>query len=444
MKLLLPHSATKRKFMSVQTIARNPFLRPLSNRNFRLLWVGGSVSVLGSQFSLIALPWLVLQLTSDPQALGLVLAMAGLPRALFMLFGGVITDRFSARKILLLCDWLNFVLAGIVAALVFDGSLQVWMVYIYSFISGAIAGIVLPAANSITPQLLPGRDLQAGNSITMGTSQLMGFIGPALAGVIIGSSSHSLIGVALAFAFDSLTFAFSAVTLGLMHGIAREKMPAHEQASAGSAWSSIVVAIRYIMGKDAMRLMFLVLIFVNLLSTGPLLVGIPVLAHQRLAEGAAAFGLLMSAYAGGNLLGFVLAGGLPRPGGSLLRWIILFSVALFGIVVASFGWILSTWLDFFLVLALGVGNGYVGLVLFTWIQRSTPREMLGRVMSLFILSSLGLVPLSQAVSGAVIKWDLTAMFALAGGLLVLVAAWLAFQPGLRSLSDQMLEGTAAD
>jgi MFS family permease len=430
--------------MSEQTNTQSPFLRALSNRNFRLLWVGGSVSVLGSQFSLIALPWLVLQLTSDPQALGLVLAMAGLPRALFMLFGGVITDRFSARKILLLCDWLNFALAGLVAVLVFKGLMQVWMLYIYSFLSGAIAGIVLPAANSMTPQLLPGQDLQAGNSITMGTSQLMSFLGPALAGVIIGSTAHSLKGVALAFAVDSLTFAFSAVMLGLMRGIARENMPAHKQISAGSAWSAIVVAVRYVLRKDTMRLIFLVLIFVNLLATGPLLVGIPVLAHQRLAEGAAAFGLLMSAYAGGNLLGFVLAGGLPRPSGDVLRWIILFSVAMFGIVVASFGWILSTWLDFFLVLALGVGNGYVGLVLFTWIQRSTPREMLGRVMSLFMLSSLGLVPLSQAISGAVIKWDLTAMFALAGALLLLVAAWLAFQPGLRLLSDQLLEGTAAD
>src|SRR5512143_2463881 len=131
--------------MAEQENAQHPFVRALTNRNFRLLWLGGSISVLGSQFSMIALPWLVLQLTDDPQALGLVLALAGLPRALFILYGGVISDRFSPRKILLICDWMNFVLSGLIAVLVFTGTMQVWMVYVFSFITGSIAGFVIPA-----------------------------------------------------------------------------------------------------------------------------------------------------------------------------------------------------------------------------------------------------------------------------------------------------------
>jgi len=427
--------------MTEQVKTTHPFVRALSNRNFRLLWIGGSVSILGSQFSLIALPWLVLQLTDDPQALGLVLALAGLPRAIFMLFGGVITDRFSPRKILLICDWINFVLSAVIAALVFSGSMQVWMVYVFSFLTGTISGFVIPAANSITPLLLPDQDLQAGNSITMGTSQLMGFVGPAMAGVIIGSYAHSIAGVALAFAVDSVTFGFSAIMLGLMRGVTREMMTRAEKPTGESVWTSIGVAVRYIVRQDILRLMFIVMIVVNFLFTGPLLVGIPVLADQRLAEGAAAFGLLMSAYAGGNLLGYVLAGGLPRPNGQTLRVIIVLLIAGFGTVLAGFGWIRSTWLDAALVLALGVGNGYIGLVLFTWIQQSTPREMLGRVMSITLLAGMGLVPLSQAISGTVSKWNLTGLFALAGGLLLLFAVWLAFQPGLKLLSDQMLNST---
>jgi hypothetical protein len=99
--------------------------------------------------------------------------------------------------------------------------------------------------------------------------------------------------------------------------------------------------------------------------------------------------------------------------------------------------------DFILILALGVGNGYIGLVLFTWIQQSTPREMLGRVMSMSSLAGMGLVPISQAVSGAVIKWNLTGLFTISGSLLVLVVIWMAFQPGLKTLSEQMLDVPAA-
>lgn len=424
--------------MAEQAQPANPFLRALSNRNFRLLWIGGSVSVLGSQFSMIALPWLVLQLTDDPQALGLVLALAGLPRALFILLGGAITDRFPPRKILVLCDWLNFGLAAVIAALVYTGSMQVWMIYIFAFITGLISGFVIPAANSITPLLLPDQDLQAGNSLSMGTSQLMGFIGPAMAGVIIGSYAQSITGVALAFAVDSVTFAFSAVLLGLMRKVAREDLPRVEKHEE-SVWSSIMVAARYLIRQESLRMLFIIMIVVNFLFTGPLLVGIPVLADQRLPEGAAAFGLLMSGYAGGNLLGFILAGGLPRPNGRVLRWIVIALIAGFGLALLAYGWIASTWVDFALTLLLGVGNGYIGLVLYTWIQQRTPREMLGRIMSITLLAGMGLVPLSQAISGTVSKWNLTGLFVIAGGLLVLFSVWLVFQPALRHLSDQMMD-----
>jgi MFS family permease len=429
--------------MNEQSKTQPPFRRALSNRNFRLLWIGGSISVLGSQFSLIALPWLVLQLTDDPQVLGLVLALAGFPRAIFMLYGGVITDRFSPRRILLICDWLNFLLSGMIAALVFTGSMQMWMIYLFSVVTGSISGFVIPAAQSMTPMLLPDRDLQAGNSISMGTMQLMGFVGPALAGVVIGSYTHSILGIVLAFAFDSITFAFSAITLGMMQGVAREGTRETETHSRESAWSSIKVAAGYVFHHETLRLLFLVMIVVNFLFTGPLLVGIPVLADQRLAEGAAAFGLLMSAFAGGNLLGYILGGGLPRPAGSTLRMVIVGVTAGFGIALVAFGWIQSTWVDFILILALGAGNGYIGLVLFTWIQQSTPRDMLGRVMSISSLAGMGLVPLSQAISGALIKWDLSGLFVIAGGLLVVAVIWMSFQPGLKALSEQMLENTAA-
>lgn len=413
----------------------NPMLRALSIRDFRLLWLGGSISMLGSQFSLIALPWLVLQLTGDPLALGIVLALAGLPRALFILVGGAITDRFSPRNILLICDWINVAMSGMVAILVFTGLMQVWMLYIFSLITGLLAGFVIPAANIIVPALVPEEDLQAGNSIFMGSQQLVGFVGPALAGIIIGAYAQSTLGIVVAFAFDAVTFAVSAIALWMMRGGRTQR--ASTSSTGETIWRSIRAAAVYLFNHDGLKFMFTIMAAVNFLFTGPLLVGIPVLAAQRLPEGAAAFGLLMSASAGGNLAGYILAGMLPKPSGRSLSILIVALLAGFGAVLASFGWVTLTWVDFVLLLLLGIGNGYIGLVMFTWMQQRTPREMLGRVMSMIMFASMGLMPLSQALSGAISRWDLTVLFGVSGGLILLTAFWAAFQPALKFLGSEM-------
>jgi MFS family permease len=95
---------------------KNPMARVLALRDFRLLFAGSATSLLGDQFALIATPWLVLKLTGDPLALGLVLALEGLPRAVFMLLGGAITDRLSPRLVMLISDFTRLILTGLMAS----------------------------------------------------------------------------------------------------------------------------------------------------------------------------------------------------------------------------------------------------------------------------------------------------------------------------------------
>ena len=90
-----------------------PSVHPLRVHDFRLLWAGESISLLGDQFYLIALPWLVLQVTGNALALGTVLALASIPRALFMLIGGAFVDRFSPRLIMLLSNFARMVLVAV-------------------------------------------------------------------------------------------------------------------------------------------------------------------------------------------------------------------------------------------------------------------------------------------------------------------------------------------
>jgi MFS family permease len=422
---------------------KNPMTAVFSLRDFRLLFSGATTSLLGDQFALIATPWLVLKLTGDPLALGIVLALEGIPRAVFMLLGGAITDRISPRVIMLISDSIRFILTALMALVIFTGTVQMWMLYAFGLGFGLVAGFAIPAENSIVPMLVKEQDLQAGNSVMMGVTQLAGFIGPTIAGILIGGFSKSPLGIGLAFALDAISFAVSAVTLWIMHGGGRQQLAAGLPEKE-SVWASILGGLKYLWDDKPLRLMFLVIMAVNFLFVGPLLVGIPVLADQRLPDGAVAFGLLISAFSGGNLAGYLLAGALPRPSGNTMRVFLIALLVVFGLVLGSFGFIRSTWVDFALMLMLGLGNGYISITLFTWMQLRAPKAMLGRMMSMMMLSNTGLVPISQAISGAVSRWSLTWLFAGAGGLILLVAFWAAPQPELKIFSDTMASATPAE
>jgi MFS family permease len=425
------------------TSTLNPMARVMSLRDFRLLFSGATTSLLGDQFALIATPWLVLKLTGDPLALGIVLALEGLPRAAFMLLGGAITDRLSPRLVLLLSDLIRLVLTALMAFAVLTGAVQMWMVYAFALGFGLVAGFAVPAGNSIVPMLVDENDLQAGNSIIMGVAQLAGFVGPTIAGILIGRFSQSPLGIGLAFAIDAFSFAISAICLWIMRRGGSLSSP-NKSAQKEDVWESIAAGMRYLWKDEALRTMFLIIMAMNFLFTGPLLVGIPVLANKVLPEGAVAFGLLMSGYAGGNLAGYLLAGSLPRPSGRVMSAFLLGLLASFGLVLGAFGFIRLTSVDFGLNLVLGMGNGYIAILMFTWMQTRTPKEMLGRMMSMVMLSSTGLIPISQALAGAVSKWSLTGLFVAAGVLILLVVAWAAPQKGLKMFSESMVAPSTGD
>jgi len=412
-----------------------PILGILSIRDFRLLWIGSATSWLGDQFSLIATPWLVLKMTGDPLALGLVVALQGIPRAVFMLIGGAITDRISQRTIMLISDAIRLALTAAMTVLVLSGAIQLWMLYFFSLAFGIVAGFSIPASNSIVPTLIPEQDLQAGNSISMGTAQLASFIGPTIAGVLIGRFSDSMLGIGLAYAIDTLSFSASILALWLLRG-GRKVIASGD---SDSIWVSIKEGFRYLWTTPTLRMLFIIVSAANFLFVGPLLVGIPVLAEQRLPEGALAFGLLISAYAGGNLAGYILAGALPRAGGRLMTILVVGLLFVFGLVIGLLGWVTSTGPAFWMMLGLGIGNGYISIMMFTQVQTRTPREMLGRMMSMIMLSNVGLAPLSQAVAGAVSKWSLTGLFTAAGLLLLVLACWAALQPELKTFAMELVE-----
>jgi MFS family permease len=188
----------------------NPRAELLRAPNFRWLMAGSAVSLLGDQFTLIALPWLVLRMTGDTTALGLVLAFIGVPRALFILVGGAVVDRFSPYRVLMLTKHLN---AALLAALVLGvslGMLPLPALYALALALGLSSAFSIPSGTSMLPHAVRPQFLAAANSVMMGLRQLSLFIGPMAAGLLIalfgdGSGTvHQPTGIALAFAGEAI------------------------------------------------------------------------------------------------------------------------------------------------------------------------------------------------------------------------------------------------
>ena len=422
-------------------------------RNFRLLWIGQGISVLGDQFYMIALPWLVLQLTDDALAVGTVLALVAFPRALFMLVGGALIDRFSPRNMMLASDALRLMLVTLLTLLILTGSIQMWMLYGFALLFGLAAAFFYPAQPALIPQLLEEEELQTGNILNMGTAQLGIFIGPVVAGGLIAlldtgsvqgaaGTSHTL-GIAIAFGVDALSFLVSLVTLWMIRiKTATEADEAAKQKEG--MFSSIRAGLVHAWNDYPVRLLIVFLAAIMLLINGPFDVVIPVLSATRFAGGAAAFGIIMSAFGGGALLGMVLAGVLPKPPARYIISMILVVISSMGIAWALLGLVTSTLIAALLALALGTANGYIEIMLITWVQKRTPLQMQGRMMSLAMFVTMGLTPVSTPIAGALVKLNLTLFLLVTGGLaaaLSLVAAlyFLAREKDMTELATHQAE-----
>lgn len=404
--------------------AASPAESPLKVHNFRLLWIGEGISVLGDNFYLIALPWLVLQLTGSALALGTVLALASIPRALFMLIGGALVDRFSPRAVMFVSNLVRMILVGVLAVLVFTESIQLWMLYVFALAFGLADAFFFPAESSMLPKILKSEQLQAGNAIAQGTATIGMFLGPVLAGVLIavfGSVSSDpnappdMRGIAAAFAIDSISFLASITALALMRLESH-----HRDESAQNVLAAIGEGIAYVRGNTVLRTVFILIVALNLLIIGPFSVGLPVLVDRNLSADAAAFGIIMSAQGAGMIIGVILAGMLPKPSPTLFGPITLGVLALLGIETILLPLFNVTLIVAVIALVMGITTGYVHIGFMTWLQKRTPQDMMGRIMSLIMFASFGVAPVSSAVAGVIIESNLTALFIGAGVLLTII------------------------
>lgn len=404
------------------TAAGPNLLRPLRVRDFRLIFGGESISVLGDYFHFVALAWLTLQLTGSGLALGSVLMVAGIPRAVFVLLGGALSDRFSPRSLMLYSNAFRAVVVGILAVLVLTGTAQLWHLFVFAGIFGVVDALFYPAVNTIVPMLVEDETLPPANALMQGSQQLAGLIGPALAGLFIAAFE-----IGVAFVVDAVSFAIAAIALLFVLG-GRRVAQADGSGPRPSLLVTITAGFRFAWSDPAVRSLILLTAAFSFAFNGPLLVGLPFLADNSLGGGSATYGILLSAFGAGSLLGAAGAGSIARV--PRLGTVVLASAAGMGAAFGLLGFAPNALTAGAILAAIGVGAGFLNVHIFSWLQGRTAEEMRGRVMSMVMLGSIGLAPLSYALAGVIIDLGAaTLMFAVAGAI-VAGTALIGFASGV--------------
>jgi MFS family permease len=392
---------------------------PLRERNFRMLWAGSAISAVGDQFYLVALPWVVLQLTGSAVAVGTILMAVAIPRAALMLFGGALTDRISARRILMTTASARTLLVTVIGFLLWWHLLQLWQLYVLGFFFGVADAFAWPAATTLLPSVVKREQLVAANSVFQTTGQLTTIAAPAPAGLMIKA-----LGTAWAFFIDAISFLFIIAALWRL-----PDPPKAASAAKPPVWRSILDGIAYVRRDVPLRSLMLVAAMLNFGISGPMGVVLPYLVKTKFGS-AAAYGLVISAMAAGGLLGALLAGivKIKRRGLLLLGACVVISAG-----ITSIGLLGHLWLIAAVLLLLGCSAGVANVHIAAWIQQRIDAAVRGRVFSVLMLANFGLIPVSLAVAGLLIAWNLKLMFLIAGSCMLLVTAFGALQKQVRAI-----------
>ena len=395
---------------------RATFWSPFAAPGFRLLFASTAFGAAGFSASALALAWGTLQVTGSPFLLGSVLLVEGLPMALLALFGGAVADRLQPRLVLGAAAALRAVAAGMIGGFALAGDLQLWMLFVAAVAFGAANAFWQPATSALVPSLL-GDNVEAGNSLLMGTMTILAIASPALAGLGVAAG-----GTGPAFLVAGACFAGAAVTGALLpsrDGVGVAAQPLIRAIAAG---------LRFVAGDPALRSVLLLVAVITFWVEAPFAIGLAVLARERLG-GAVALGELDAAFAASTLVGTILVGvvGKTRHMGLVL----LAAAAVIGAVMTLFGFVHFLAEALVVASVIGAAAGYVSVNASGWLQRRAPANMKGRVISVAVLANYGLMPISYAASGALAQLRLEVLFVVAGAAVVLATAAAALSRTVR-------------
>jgi MFS family permease len=375
----------------------------LANRDFRLLFAGRSVSLLGDGAFLVALAWQAYTISNAPSALALLGIAMTVPLIALLLFGGVVSDRHSRRRVMLLADLMRAVLLALLAALALSGTLHLWQMMVIVALYGAAQAFFDPASDAILPELLPEWQLGQANALEQVVRPLaLRLAGPALGGVLVG-----VLGPGAAFLTDGATFLASAAALWSMsvehpaaracarRGLAEDNQPARKRRALASG-EELREGWLYVRRHVWLWGTFASAGIAYLLFMGPAEVLLPFMVKHVLGGSGMQLGLVLGA---GGLGSVACALAMARSGLPSRSITFIYAVwALATLAVAGYGLANAIWQLMLASLAFNLLETAGTIVWATIKQRHVPGHMLGRVSSLDWLISIGLLPVSFALT----------------------------------------------
>src|SRR5215813_12860341 len=367
--------------------------RALSHRNFRLFWTGAFLSNIGTWMQAVAQGWLVLQLTNSAFWLGLDAFMATAPGFLLTLVGGVFADLIDRRRLLIYTQVIAGIAALGLATLVATGVVNRWMVLGFSFVTGCCMSLASPSYLAMTYDLVGREDLANAIALNSTQFQLSRVVGPTLAGF-----GFSLFGLAGCFYVNGLSFAAVVIALSMVRLLHEREPAAHAMNDRRAIFRDLVEGLRYVRNRPRVSSL-LILSAVNSLFGAPYFMLVPIYARDIFHLGETGLAVMMGAAGAGAFCGALLIaylGDFRRKG-----WLVLGGSIMFGIFIANFA--VSPRLSLSLAFLFGVGFSLVVCVstINTLLQKLVTDEMRGRVMSMFILSFLGTMPIGNILAGTI-------------------------------------------
>lgn len=406
-------------------------LAPFRERNFALLWTGMTVSLVGDGVLLVALAWKVYELSNKPSSMAVVGLAMTIPHVALLLIGGVVSDRFDRRRVMIASDAIRGTAIGVLGVLAVTDQLRLWHVFVLVAVYGAGTAFFGPAFDALVPDIVHDDNLTQANAIEQfARPAAHGLAGPALGGLLIAAG-----GSGVAFLIDAGTFLVSMACLVRVRtprAVAGDAEPAGEVA----VLDDVKEGFRFVRANPWLWATLLAATFAYLLFTGPVDVLLPYLVKNELGAGAGTLGLIL-AVGGIGAIGAALAVGTlgtPKRGMTFiyLAWTVS-TLALVGYGLARHAW--QAALVSFVFNALETAGTVVWL---TTKQRLVPRALLGRVSSFDWFISTGLVPLSFAIVApvtAAIGARHTLM--IAGGLGAAVTFAFLWVPGVRAADHRL-------
>lgn len=370
----------------------NTIFRSLKYRNYRLFFTGQSVSLIGTWMQRITMPWLVYSMTGSELLLGIVSFAGQIPTFIFSPFAGVITDRWSKYKVLLITQIISMLLAGILAWLALSDQIGIWHIVIISVAFGCINAFDVPARHSFVIDMVGNRE-DLGNAIALNSLMFNGarLVGPSIAGIILAATNAGV-----CFLLNAVSYVFVIFSLLMMTVSTQKKLIRSEL----RILSELREGLSYAFGFPPIKHILLLLTLVSLTGMSYQVL-MPVYAQDVLNGESQAYGFLMGAAGLGALTGAIFLA--SRTTVLKLGRVIPLAAILLGggLILLSFNRMMS--LAIILMIIIGTGMMLQSAASNTILQTITDDDKRGRVMSFYSMSIMGTAPFGSLLAGALAR-----------------------------------------